>query len=93
MIHRSQDEHVEALADRILADERAASATMDYFEAQMRPRGGPLRRGLSAVGRAIVRGLASAAVAGEPVAGDGGTDYSEEELSSRYYLGGWPWPW
>lgn len=36
MIHRHRDELVEARADLALADERAAAAYADYFDAQMR---------------------------------------------------------
>ena len=37
MIHRRRDELVEARADLVLADELAAAAYEDYFEAQMHP--------------------------------------------------------
>ena len=37
MIHRHRDELVEARADLILADDLAAAAYADYFEAQMCP--------------------------------------------------------
>jgi hypothetical protein len=37
MIHRRRDELVEARADLVLADELAAGAYADHFEAQMHP--------------------------------------------------------
>ena len=37
MIHRRRDELVEARADLVLADELAAAAYADHFEAQMHP--------------------------------------------------------
>jgi hypothetical protein len=70
MIHRSQDELVETHADRILADERAKTALMAYFEDQIvSDEGGPLRRRVRAVSRAVLRALTAPAGISESIAG------------------------
>ena len=62
MIHRQSDELVEARADLILADEIAAAAHADYFEAQMHPGkvGRPLSKqpGLRRTGEVLLAILA-----------------------------------
>lgn len=94
MIHRSQDERVEALADRILADERATAALMEHFEEQMRHGEGPLRRFLRAIGHACVQTLAAVAALGESTAGIPGDDRDRAAGGPPpHYLDGWPWPW
>lgn len=76
--HRSQDELVQAHADRILADERATAAFMSHLEQQMlsddgaehRHRlGGSLRRALRAACRAVLRALTAPAGISESVVG------------------------
>jgi hypothetical protein len=69
VIHRSQDEMVEAHADRILADDRSAAEVMSYFDAQMRHERKPLRRRFADKWRALQHALASAAVAGGHASG------------------------
>jgi hypothetical protein len=60
VIHRSQDQQVEAHADRILADEASAGALMEFFEAQMREYRRPWHRRLGAAVRRILRAVGSA---------------------------------
>lgn len=106
MIHRSQDELVEAHADRILADERAVAALMAHFESQLASaeRGGPLRHRLRAAGRAILRALTTPAGISESIvgitpddqAGDAPTtppSPAQPPTPPPQYPDGWPWPW
>jgi hypothetical protein len=104
MIHRSQDELVEAHADRILADERAKTALMAYFEGQIvSDGGGPLRRRLRAAFRAVLRALTAPAGISESIAGIPPDDHDDDPSSSPsappppppppQYPDGWPWPW
>lgn len=102
MIHRSQDELVEAHADRILADERAKAALMAYFEGQIvSDEGGPLRRRLRAACRAVLRALTAPAGISESIAGippddresDGPAPSPPPPSPPPQYPDGWPWPW